>query len=396
MAEAEASTPCPENKPASPQAEVDGNRLRLIPGGSDRVAAMIDLIEGATTDLRLLFYLFEDDDEGVQIRDALADAARRGVKVKLILDDFGSMFASKGFFDAIVDAGGESCIFHPHFGRRYFIRNHQKLAVADRKRALIGGANISHDYLSEGEESCWRDLWLHIEGPTVCHAADYFDALDDWTQHGGSSTRLLKQLVGDFSQTDGKLRWLFGGPRPRISPMLHAINQDLGDAKKLHMIAAYFSPSRTMLRRIGAVAERGEAAVLTAAKSDNNATIAAARYTYKRLLRHGVKMFEYVKCRLHTKLIVIDDVTYVGSSNFDFRSLYLNLELMLRIDDADFARQMHRFAEAEMADSMEITPAIHAKRANLWRRFKWAVSHWLVTSMDYTVTRRLNFPLTPE
>ena len=397
MGDTETETICLSNPEPPITGEVDGNRLRLHPGGQDRIDTMIDLIDGASSSIRLLFYLFEGDEQGTRVRDALARAAKRGVTVDMVLDDFGTNNAPKDFFSPITDAGGDACVFHPHIGRRYFIRNHQKLAIFDEKVAIIGGANLAHDYLSDGRVNCWRDLWLTIEGPTVDHAVAYFDALNRWTRDGGSSTTALKKLICDFSQHEGALRWVFGGPRPRISPMLASIVADFEKAEKLNMVAAYFSPSRAMLRRIGNVSARGgEAAVLTAAKSDNNATIAAARHTYKRLLRRGVEMYEFDQCRLHMKLIVVDDVAYIGSSNFDFRSLYINLELMLRIDDADFAAKMHDFARAEMKASQHITCEVHNKRANWWRRFKWAVSRWLVTSMDYTVSRRLNFPLTNE
>lgn len=374
--------------------EVDGNSLRVYPSGSERVDLMVELIEGATKTIRLLFYLFEEDEPGTRIRDALAAAATRGIDVQMVLDDFGTNNAPNGFFDPITDAGGDSRVFHPHAGRRYFIRNHQKLAIFDEKVAIIGGANLAEAYLSDGKAECWRDLWLKIEGPAVDHAVKYFDALDRWARNGGSSTTALKQLICDYSQTEGKMRWLFGGPRPRISPLLHAITADVIDAKKLDMVAAYFSPSRAMLKRIGDVAARGgEASVMTAGKSDNNATIAAARHTYSRLLKRGVEMYEFDKCRLHMKLIVVDDAVYIGSSNFDFRSLYINLELMLRIEDADFAGKMREFVAKEHEQSTHVTKALHAKRATWWRRFTWAVSRWLTTTMDYTVSRRLNFPM---
>jgi cardiolipin synthase len=146
-----------------------------------------------------------------------------------------------------------------------------------------------------------------------------------------------------------------------------------------------------MLRRIGRLPRRGRARIIAAAKSDNNATIAAARDTYSRLLRRGVEIYEYQPARLHTKLVIIDDAVHIGSANFDFRSLYINLEIMLRIEDAAFARQIRGYFERELADSERITAELHNARANPWRRLKWRISHWMVTSMDYTVTRRLNF-----
>ena len=102
-------------------------------------------------------------------------------------------------------------------------------------------------------------------------------------------------------------------------------------------------------------------------------------------------MFEYQPTKLHTKLLVMDDVVQVGSSNFDIRSLYLNMELMLRVDDAEFAGLMRQYFEGEVRDSLPITAELHAKRATLANRIKWALSFFLVTSADYTVTRRLNF-----
>ena len=131
--------------------------------------------------------------------------------------------------------------------------------------------------------------------------------------------------------------------------------------------------------------------MITAAKSDNTATIAAARFTYNRLLRQGVEIFEYQPTKLHSKLLVMDDVVQIGSSNFDIRSLYLNLELMLRVDDAGFASLMRQYFEGEIRDCLPITADLHAKRATLANRIKWALSFFLVTSADYTVTRRVNF-----
>ena len=157
------------------------------------------------------------------------------------------------------------------------------------------------------------------------------------------------------------------------------------------MIFAYFAPPSAMLRRIGRIGRRGRARIITAARSDNNATIAAARHSYSRLLRRHVQMYEYQPAKLHTKLAIVDDVVHLGSSNFDYRSLYINMEVMLRIKDAAFADAMRAYVDGEIANSKWITPELHRRRAGMWRRIKWALSHYLVNIMDYTVTRRLNF-----
>jgi cardiolipin synthase A/B len=102
-------------------------------------------------------------------------------------------------------------------------------------------------------------------------------------------------------------------------------------------------------------------------------------------------MYEYQPAKLHTKLAIVDEVVHIGSSNFDYRSFYINLEIMLRIEDAAFAEAMRGYFERELKDCRWITHELHHGRATLWRRVKWAVSHFLVNVMDYSVTRRLNF-----
>ena len=120
---------------------------------------------------------------------------------------------------------------------------------------------------------------------------------------------------------------------------------------------------------------------------------AAARFTYKRLLKRGVEIFEYSPTKLHTKLVVLDNVVHIGSSNLDIRSLYLNMELMLRVDDARFAKRMREYFEGELRRCLVITPQLQKKRATLLNRIRWAISFFLVTSLDYGVTRGANFDI---
>ncbi len=372
-------------------ATIAGNHFTLIETGKERLEAILELIGSAKDTLRLVFYIFDSDDCGRQVRDALVDAANRGVKVWLLLDGFGCSAAEPDFFEPLEQAGGKFCRFLPSYGRRYLIRNHQKLAVADEQRAIIGGANIDETYLTDTGDKHWRDLWLLIEGPFVEPAARYFDSLFHWTRTPNGKLRRLRRIVARHSDQRGVLQWKFSGPLSRKDRLPVALSRALKTAKRFDLIAAYFSPPWSFLRRLGRIAVRGHARVITASKSDNNATIAAARHTYSRLLRRGVEMYEYMPAKLHTKLAMIDDVVYIGSANLDFRSLYINMEVVLRIDDADFAAKMRGYFERELKDCEHITPQVHRQRAHLLRRIKWTLSYWLVTSMDYTVTRRLNF-----
>ena len=372
------------------QAMVGGNRITVLETGEARLRALLELIDGARESVKILFYIFCADRTGTLVRDALVEAARRGVDVKLLVDGFGSA-ARPNFFAGLQESGGEYCVFNALYGRQYLLRNHQKLAVADNRIAITGGANIENVYFSDEGPRHWRDLFVSIEGPAVACAGDYFDALFRWSTRKSGTLRSLRRLIGQFSQWRGDVQWKFGGPLSVRNSWWRSIGRDIKRGKRLDMIFAYFAPPAAMIRRIGQLGRRGRVRIITSARSDNNATIAAARHSYSRLLRRHVEIYEYVPAKLHTKLAIVDDIVHVGSSNFDYRSLYINLEVMLRIKDAGFAAIMRRYFEGELEGCNWITPDLHARRATPWRRFKWAVSHFLVNIMDYTVTRRLNF-----
>ena len=382
------TVPSPETR-----ATVDGNRLTLLTGGPERLAALIGLIDGARTSLRLLYYVYRSDRSGDLVRAALDRALDRGVSVALLCDGFG-FSARDGYFGPLLAKGLKFCRFHPTWGRRYLIRNHQKLALADAetpgRRVLIGGFNIEDSYFGTVEEGAWRDLALMVEGEAAGRLAPYFDQLIAWALSKRGKIRHLNRIIRLHSMTHGKLQWTFGGPTRGLSPWAAATCRDLLHCRDVEMIAAYFSPTWAMLRRIARVAEHGRARIITAAKSDNAATISAARHTYRRLLRRGVEIFEYAPTKLHTKLVILDDVVHIGSSNFDIRSLYLNLEMMLRVDDPAFAAMMRTFFERECAASTPITPAVHDRRSSWFNRLRWALSFYLVTTADYSITRRLN------
>jgi len=374
------------------QSEVDGNRLLLLDRGQARLDALLELIDDAQVSLRLLYYIFADDHSGKQVRDALVAARARGVTVALLVDGFGSDSASEAFFEPLVAAGADFCRYEPRFGRRYLLRNHQKLALADDSRVIIGGFNIEDSYFGIPRGQAWRDLGLLVEGPSAMRLSRYFDALFAWSRQERPRLRDLNRILNRFSEQQGALRWLHGGPTRRLSPWARAVKHDMASARRFDMIAAYFAPNGGMLRRIGRIVRRGgQSRIVTAAKSDNGATIGAARHCYARLLRRDVEIHEYQPTKLHMKLLVIDGVTYIGSANFDMRSLFLNLELMLRIEDADFADRMRGFFENELEDCVRVTPTLYREYSSPLRRLLWGLCYFVVSVVDYGVSRRLNF-----
>ena len=379
---------------------VDGNRLALLTDGPELLDALIELIDGAGQSLRLLYYTFLADASGERVKQALLRAVERGVAVSLLIDGFGSSATPDDTFAELSRSGAKFCRFNPSYGRRYLLRNHQKLALADGETkhgcAIIGGFNISDDYFGDVKAGAWRDIGLTVEGPAVARLVPYYDKLIAWALSSKPKLRTLRTLVHKYSESRGALQWQLGGPTPRLSPWGVSTCKDLVHSRDVEIIAAYFAPTWGLLKRIARVGNRGRARVITAAKSDNTATIAAARFTYNRLIKRGVEVYEYAPTKLHTKLVVLDDVVHIGSANLDIRSLYLNMELMLRVDDVRFAKAMRTYFEGELERSLAITPQLQKKRATWLNRARWAVSFFLVTSLDYGVTRRLNFGLTGE
>jgi cardiolipin synthase A/B len=372
---------------------IDGNRLTLIPQGPQRLEQLMALIDGAKTSLRLLYYIYTADGSGARVRDGLYRALDRGVQVSLLIDGFGSGHTPETYFRELHGRGARFCRFNPAYGRRYLLRNHQKLALADGETAdckvLIGGFNVADSYFASAENGGWRDIGLLVEGPAAARLMPYYDALMDWSLAKRSRLKTLRAVVRRFSEHEGPLQWLFGGPMQLKSPWGLATLRDLSTARDLEMVVAYFAPMGSILKRIGAVAARGRARVIIPSKSDNPPTIDAARSTYARLLKRRVNIFEYQPTKLHSKLLVMDDVVHIGSSNFDLRSLYLNMEMMLRVKDPEFAMMMRGYFEHELGDCLEITPEVYRKRATWSQRLRWRVAWFLVTSLDYTVTRRL-------
>ncbi|HEX8480628.1 MAG TPA: phospholipase D-like domain-containing protein [Allosphingosinicella sp.] len=371
--------------------DVAGNRLTLLADGPERLEALLELIGGASESLRFLYYMFMDDRSGTIVRDALIAAAGRGVRVSLLVDGFGST-ANRDFFRPLEAAGVAFCQFSPKLGRRYLLRNHQKLALADGERVIIGGFNVSDDYFGTAGSGAWRDIGLRVEGVSVAGLTGYFDSLFQWTLNPDARVRDVRRLLQQSSVTQGKLHWLFGGPSRRLSPWARAVRRDMKSARRLDIVAAYFAPSLGMLRRLSGVSRRGgQVRIVTASKSDNNATIAAARNTYWWLLRRGVRIFEYQPAKLHTKLFVVGDVVHIGSANFDMRSLFLNLEMMLRIDDPAFAAAMRGFVDGEVADSAPVTLESHRRNRTMLNRLRWAIGYFIVAIADYRIAKRLNF-----
>lgn len=373
---------------------VAGHDLYLIHSPEDRLVSVLELINTAQTTIRMCFYMYASDDTGAEVLMALVAAARRGVQVQLIIDSFGSSDITDSFFDPLVAAGGTYHCFSTRKGAGYFIRNHQKILIVDKRYALTGGFNITDQYFGrEGDES-WEDLGVILSGPEVAHLIEYYDRLDAVSQGGRVRYRGIRSIIREWRPGIGEVQWLLGGPSNRLSPWALSFKRSLENGRRFDIASAYFSPSQGIVRRIARVARRNKGSrLIMAGKTDNGATIPAARLTYRYLLKRKAQIYEFQPRPLHMKLMAIDDVVYIGSANLDIRSMFINMEIMLRVKDAALAAFVRELISGLVAQSEEQTPILLKRRDSWWSRIKAGLAYFLVNSVDYTIGRRIKMGL---
>jgi cardiolipin synthase len=256
---------------------------------------------------------------------------------------------------------------------------------------MLGGFNVSDEYFAPPDHNGWHDIGFTVEGSLVAKVVDWYDRLQRWTLDPHAKFRQVRRMVRTWDGGEDPVRLLIGGPTRWLSSWARCVSLQMKDARRLDLIMAYFAPPAPLLRRIRHIARRGEARLVMAGKSDNAATVGAARSLYGWLLRARARIWEFQPCKLHTKLIVLDDAVYIGSANFDMRSLYINLEIMVKIEDKALADRMREFVAGHEAASVDVTPEIYRQWATPLNRLRWWASWFLVSVVDYTVSRRLNF-----
>ena len=373
---------------------IAGHDLHVVHSPQDRLGAVLGLIARAKKSIQMFFYMFGDDATGREVRDALVTAANNGVHVQLIIDSFGSGNVSDRFFDALVEAGGCYHCFSTRKGLGYIIRNHQKILIADSAHALVGGFNITDDYFGRAGDNSWEDLGIIVSGPQAQKLSDYFEDLARASNNGKVRYRSIRNIIHQWRPGIGQVQWLLGGPTNRISPWAITFKRSLEAGKRFDIVSAYFSPSQTILRRLAKAAKHNKGSrLVVAGKTDNNATIAAARLLYRYLMRRKARIFEFQSRPLHMKLMVIDDTVYIGSANLDVRSMFINLEIMVRVKDARLALHMRKLIDEMVKQSEEQTRILLKARDSYWSRFKAALAYFLVNSVDYTIGRRITFGL---
>jgi cardiolipin synthase A/B len=372
---------------------VGGNQVRLLQGGEELFPAMQRAIAQARREVLLATYIFHDDDASRALAEALREAGRRGVRVCVVVDGFGSKATLAKLREWMPQPEVELVVFRP-VGSWWSLlqpgqlrRLHQKLCTVDREIGFVGGINIIDDRidLRHGLSDAPRlDFAVEVRGPVAASAAQSARAVwtraamgADWKEEMVSLAKSA-QPMARMRRVMQRLRMVAPPavqPQP-LEPMVAAfvvrdnlrqrrsierayIEAVLRARDRVDLVTPYFYPGRMFRRALFRAAQRGaRVRLLLQGKIDYRFAALAAQVQYDELRRHGIQIYEYTPAFLHAKVALVDDQwATVGSSNIDPLSLLLNLEANVIVQDAHFTRELSQRFDAAIAASREVTDA---------------------------------------
>jgi cardiolipin synthase len=339
--------------------------VRLLVDGGATYEALLDAVAGARYHVHLEYYIYAADQTGTALRDALVERARAGVAVRVLLDAVGSGKCPKAFFAPLLQAGGELAWFHPmHFGRIWRrtwlnLRSHRKIAVIDGRIGFTGGINITDEENERLRSDAYRDLHLRIEGDAVRGLQLMF--VEDWAYATGQRDFISSVALAMPPREHGPIAAQVLGSGPDSSwESIHRLHvAAIHEAKQRVWLATpYFVPGEAAMMALTSAALGGlDVRVLVPKRSDSLLVTLAARSYFDELLAAGARVYEYGPRMLHTKaLLVDDDLTLIGSANFDSRSFSLNFEVCMLFRDRDIAAELAQLYESELASAPRVRP----------------------------------------
>ncbi|MFO0586522.1 MAG: cardiolipin synthase [Polyangiaceae bacterium] len=352
-----------------------GNKVDLLVDGEATYAALEAAIEAAEHHVIAEYYLLRHDATAAWFRDLLARAARRGVRVKLLLDGYGSFWISRRWLRPLREAGAEVVFFLPArliLFQPMNLRNHRKIVVVDGKVAFTGGINIGDEY--RGRAHPWRDAHLRIEGQAVLpllnvvaqdwyfasrrHIADAdIDRARESIPPAGSASVAIVRSGPDIQ----------GPERETIHRVLFSAITSARES--VFITTPYFIPDRSILVALQTAALRGiDVRILFPSRSNHPFVFQAGRSFYEELLAAGVAIYEYGPGMIHAKTMVVDGTAaLVGSANMDIRSFRLNFEVHAVIHDPAVAERLARCFHDDLAASKRVDPWAFRARPLGWK-----------------------------
>jgi cardiolipin synthase A/B len=351
------------------------NSAELIAETQTFIDKLADDIDAARHHVHLLFYIFADDGTGRRVADALARAAARGVKCRVLVDAVGSRPLFKRLARWMIERGIDVRQALPVglFRRRMAridLRNHRKLAVIDGRVGYAGSQNIV-DAEYGRKDLAWHDLMLRLTGPILLElqsvfAADWYFETEEVLE--GSDYFPAPQLTGEIA-----VQTLPSGPTYPTENYQRIVVAALYAAERRATITTpYFVPDAAFLQAMQTAVLRGvEVELVVPRRSDQVLVGAAGRSYFDELLDMGVRLYLYDKGLLHAKTMCVDDtIAFIGSSNFDIRSFALNFEVNLLFYGPEVALQLHSQQRRYMADSFLLTAERWSQRPAVKKLFQ--------------------------
>ncbi len=351
---------------------------------------MFAAMERAASSIVLEMYIFSDDDTGKLFREHLVEAARRGVRVQVLIDAWGSWSLPDTYWDTIRAAGAEVRWFHPLLKGLLPFRNHRKLLLIDNHLAYIGGMNIADEYYRGAKgELPWRDNIVEISSVEVARLKRSFSRM--WAKADAPYRRLFRWLSMRHRMrivTCKKVQFLESGPDNPMRPVRRAYLQILQNAlTNIDLAMSYFYPHGRILSALKRAVERGvRVRLLVPRKNDVTVARWAACGLYGRLLRAGMEVWEYEPAVMHAKIAIADDAVIAGSANLDIRSGRINHELVAIVTEPAIASKARKDFEDDLRCSQRIDLQEWENRP-LMQKLKERISYFLLARTDVYIAR---------
>ena len=342
----------------------------LLVDGEMFIPAMLAAIESASRMVLLEMYLVQSGTMAERFIAAMTAAARRGVAVYLLLDGFGGQGLQQTDRERLKAAGVHVAVYNPLGVDRWRVslfRDHRKLLLVDDRVAFVGGAGITDDFDPDARDDGlhWHEVMLALRGPCISDWRRLFALCwRQWSRDPIAAPEASLPVTPPSTPADGRV---LGTQRSGGQAVLRAVLSEIGKARRRVWIAtAYFVPTRRLRRALKRAARRGvDVRLLLAGPCNDHPSVwHAGRRFYGRLLRAGVRIFEYQPRFLHAKMVLCDDWASIGSSNLDHWTLRWNLEANQAAMDADLAGRLAWLFHADFDQSEEWT-------VQAWQRRGW-------------------------
>jgi cardiolipin synthase A/B len=357
-----------------------GTQARALLNGDEIFPPMLSAIRAAKVSITFETYIYWSGDIGRQFADALAERARAGVKVHVLLDWVGSAKMDDSLMATLEQAGVQVRRFHPpHWSNlgRLNNRTHRKLLITDGRLGFTGGVGVAPQWTGRAQDpEHWRDTHFQVEGPVVAQMQSVF--IDNWIKvtgdvlHGPDYFPALAPVGPSLAQVFSSSP--SGGSESMQLMYLLAIT---AASRTIDLSAAYFVPDELTLQALTEALKRGVKLriVVPGVHIDSDTVRNASKATWGPLLQAGATIAEYAPTMYHCKLLIVDGLlTSVGSTNFDNRSFRLNDEATLNIVDKDFASVQTATFEADLALAKPVTYAQWQARPAREKFTEWLAS----------------------